>query len=130
MKYIYKTVSGYQEIEVNERQYNILDALDREERNADRKYYRHNPISLSNTEYEGAWMADGTDILGDLIDSEDREHLFSTLAQLTRDQQTLIEQIFINNVKIVDIARKLGVSPVAIQNRLNKIFARMKKILL
>ena len=129
MKYRYNTVTGKHEIEVDEQLYSILLAMDKENDNSDRKYYRHNPISFSSADYDGNWMEDETDVLGYLILSEDRERLQAALAQLTLDQQILIECVFFNREKIVDIAKKAGVSEAAIRNRLNRICKRVKKTL-
>jgi len=127
MKYQYKTVEGKIVIEVDEQLFNILDAMDREERNADRRYNHHNPISLSSADYEGEWMKDETDILGDLVHAEDRERLCKTLAQLTHDQQKLIERIVRNNEKIVEIAQVLGVSHQAISQQLMTVRKKLKE---
>ena len=128
MKYQYKTAIGKIVIEVDEQLYNILDALDREERNADRRYSHHNPISLSSADYEGEWMKDDTDVLGDLVRAEDCERLYKTLAQLTHDQQKLLGRIVRNNEKIVEIAQVLGVSHQAISQQLMTVRKKLKKI--
>ena len=128
MKYQYKTVVAKIEIEVDEHLYNILNVLDREERNSDRRYSHHNPISLSSADFEGEWMKDDTDILGDLVDAEDRERLYRTLAQLTLDQKKLIERIAHNNEKIVEIAQVLGVSHQAISQQLMTVRKKLKEV--
>ena len=130
MKYRYNTVMGIHEIEVDEQFYGVLQTMDREEYNANRKYSRHNPISFGNADFDGKWMEDSADILDGLIHAENRERLYATLKRLTHEQQVLIERIFLNHEKIVDIARKAGVSPAAIENRLRKIYMRLKKYLL
>ena len=118
MKYQYTTAEGKIVIEVDEQLYNILVAMDKEEYNNDRKYHRHNPVSLESIDYDEKLKDGKVDVLGDLVHAEDRERLYMTLAQLTLDQQKLIERICINNEKIVDIAQSLGVSQPAISQRL------------
>ena len=127
MKYEYITATGKQGIEVDEQFYSALMALDREEYNSDRKHHRHNPISLSSAYYDGEWMKAETDILGDLIRADDLECLHETFPLLTLKQQALVKRIFLNHEKIMDIARKDGVSEAAIRNRLGKIYRRLKK---
>ena len=129
MKYQYTTVKGKIEIEVDEQLYDILDSLDREERNSDRRYNRHNPISLGNADFIEEWMDERADVLGDLIHAEDRERFYMAFAQLTLDQRRLIERIYLDNEKIVDIAQALGVSQQAISSRLMIIRKKLKEIL-
>jgi DNA-directed RNA polymerase specialized sigma24 family protein len=129
MKYRYNTVTGNHEIEVDEQLHAVLQAMDREEYNSDRKYRRHNPVSLSSADYDGEWMEDETDVLSDLIQAESQEYVYTILAQLAIDQQILIERIFFNNEKIVDIARTAGVTEEAIRDRLRKIYKRLIKII-
>ena len=129
MKYEYITATGKSQIEVDERFHDILLAMDREDYNSDRKHSRRYPLSLSNAVFDGDWMADRTDILGELIRSEAREHLHRALATLTPEQQTLVTQVYMRNEKIIDIARRDGVSEAAIRDRLKKIYSRLRKIL-
>ena len=129
MKYEYKTATGRHEIEVDEQFYDILFAMDMEEKNSDRKHSRRRPISLERADYEGEWFSDGTDILGGLIHSESFERLRAALAELTPEQHALIERIYIKNEKITDIAQAIGVSHVAIIDRLKRIQKKLKKSL-
>jgi len=129
MKYQYKTATGNHEIEVDEQFYDALIALDAKEKNSDRKHSRRRPVSLESMDYEGQWFSDGTDILGDLIQTENYERLHTALAELTSDQQELIEWMYVKNEKIVDITRSIGVSHVAIINRLSRVHEKLKKLL-
>ena len=130
MKYEYISATGKTEIEVDEQFYDILVALDREAYNADRKHSRRYPLSLEGVDYEGEWFSDGADFLGDLIRAESHERLHAALGQLTPDQQELIDRVYFKYEKIIDIAIAQGVSHVAIQNRLKKIYNRLKKVLI
>jgi len=126
MNYIYKTVMGNHEIEVDEQLYNILDALDREEHNADRKYYRHNPISLSCIDCDGKWMDDGSDILGDLVDEEAARNILSCL---TEQQQYRIKKCCLDGWTFTDLAIKEGVSEDAIRYAVERAKKRIKILL-
>ena len=127
MKYEYVTATGKNEVEVDERFINILREMDREECKADRKHSRHYPISLNNADFDGDWMTDSADILGDLVRAEDRERLHKALATLTRNQQTLIRQVFFEGVAPSDIAQRDGVDKSAISHRLALAYKRLKK---
>ena len=129
MKYEYKGATGNTEIEVDEQFFDILVSLDKEEFNSDRKHSRRNPLSLEDTEYEGEWFADGSDLLGDLIRAESNARLHAVLLRLTADQQTLVDRVYFKNEKIVDIARRDGVSHVAILDRLKRIHKKLKNYL-
>jgi len=120
---------GSHEIEVDEQFYGVLLALDRKEFNSDRKHRRHNPISLSNTDYDGEWMEDGTDILGDLIRVDGDKQLHAALTNLTHDQQALIKQVFFEGVTPSTIAQRDGVDKSAISHRLALAYKRLKKLL-
>jgi len=129
MKYEYITSTGKVVIEVDEQYHDLLVAMDREEYNSDRKHSRRYPISLENAEYEGEWFDDGTDLIGDLITNESYANLRSALAELTQEQQSLVDQIYFEDKKIIEIARADGVSEAAVRNRLKKIYDRLKNIL-
>ena len=126
MKYEYTGVTGKTEIEVDERFYELLIALDQEEFNSDRKHSRRHPISLEGADYEGEWFSDGTDVLGDLIKKESYENLHTALLQLTPAQQELIEQIYFNDIPPSEIARRCGVDKSAISHRLSLIYKKIK----
>jgi RNA polymerase sigma factor (sigma-70 family) len=130
MKYIYQNATGTTEIEVDEEYYDLLIAMDREEYNSDRKHSRRYPVSLEDCEYEGEWFADGTDILGDLIEKESYSRLRGALEQLTPEQQSLIERVYFRNETNVKIAAEQGVSEAAIRERLRWIYKKLKNILL
>jgi len=129
MKYQYKSVTGNNEIEVNDDWSRVLLDLDNEETNSDRKHSRRNPVSLEGAEYEGEWFADGTDLLADLIEAESLERLRAALAQLTPAQRELVEQVYFNGIPPSEIARRGGVDKSAISHRLELIYKKLKNIL-
>ena len=129
MKYEYINATGKTEIEVDEHFFDILVSLDKEEFNSDRKHSRRNPLSLEETEYEGEWFSDGSDLLGDLIRAESNARLHDALLRLTADQQALVRRVYFKNEKIVDIADEQGVSQPAITQRLATAIKKLKKLL-
>ena len=129
MKYEYINATGKTEIEVDERFYEILVALDREEYNSDRKHSRRHPLSLEGAEYEGEWFSDGADLLGDMIRAESEARLHAALGQLTPDQQALIHAVYFGGVPVTEYAKREGVDHSAISHRLQTIYKKLKKFL-
>jgi DNA-directed RNA polymerase specialized sigma24 family protein len=129
MKYTYVTATEKIEVEVDERLYDVLAALDRKEYNSNRKHYRRDPISLENADYEGPWFSTGGHLLDGLLHAEERERLRAAFKQLTPDQRALLLRAYFKKEKIVDIARKSGVSTAAIRGRLGRIYKRLETLL-
>jgi RNA polymerase sigma factor (sigma-70 family) len=134
MKYLYKTVNGITEIEVDERYHEILVAMDAEEEASNSRYIRprhdrRRTVSLDGMDHEGEMFDDGTDILGGLVRSEMSGRLRTALAELTPAQQALVLRVYVKNERIIDIARENGVSAPAVRNRLRKIHEKLKKYL-
>ena len=62
------------------------------------------------------------------ISNEEKKKLFATLSVLSSSQRWLLKEIFCNGRTQKDIAAELGVSKVAIFDRLKRIFKKIKKI--
>ncbi len=116
-------------IEIDEADHEVLIALDREEYNSNRRHSRRYPLSLDNILFEGDEFSDGTDVFADLMRSHDEEAVRNTIRQLLPRQQELIFKVFYCQRSLVSIANEEGVSEAAIRNRLKKIYASMKKLL-
>jgi len=134
MRYEYKTMVGNIEIEVDGQYYEILMEMDREEERSNSKHERprHDrarTVSLDDMDYQGEWFDAGVDILGGLVRSDMSGRLRAALAGLTAEQQGLVVRVYVNNEKIVDIARENRVTEGAIRDRLRKIYAKIKKYL-
>jgi len=127
MKYEYKNATGITEIEIDEHFYELLIAMDNEEKNSNRRHGRNSTVSLDNCEYEGEWFNDGTDLLADLIHKESYSRLRAALKELRPEQQALIERVYFQKEKIVDIAAKEGVSHAAVIDRLRRIYAKINR---
>ena len=72
---------------------------------------------------------DGTDILSDYIQRESFEELYRAIEQLEPKQQELLKKVFWEEIKQVDIAKSEGVGKTAIENRMSRIYAKLKKLL-
>lgn len=64
-----------------------------------------------------------------LIKNEDYRRLHNALSKLPNEQRELIIRVYFKNEKQVDIAREQGVTRKAINNRLERIYAQLKKFL-
>ncbi|MBC2723228.1 MAG: sigma-70 family RNA polymerase sigma factor, partial [Desulfosporosinus sp.] len=60
---------------------------------------------------------------------ETNESLHNALIRLLPQQQELIKKVFIEGRSMASIAREEGVTAKAIQDRVNKIKRRLKKII-
>lgn len=56
------------------------------------------------------------------------ERLEELIPELTENQRWLIQKIFHEEVSQTDVAEELGITKQAVQNRLNKIYTRIKKL--
>jgi RNA polymerase sigma factor (sigma-70 family) len=128
MKYTYITATGTTEIEISEEFYDLLVDMDRQDYNTNQRETRRH-CSLEAYNLDDALLPSDADIEGDLISAEQSDKLGAAIATLTPEQQELIWLVFAEDKKIVEIARADRVSEAAVRNRLRKIYARLKKVL-
>ena len=107
----------------------LLVELDRQEYNNDHRETRRH-TSLDGMDYEGALFAAPDDPAAELVWKEDATRLWQAMEALSPSQQELVRRVYFKRERVVDIARAEGVSEAAIRNRLNKIYAKIKKLLI
>lgn len=130
MRVRYEFVNGeWSEIEVEDSLGELLVELDRQEYNNDHRETRRH-TSLDGMDYEGALFAAPDDPAADLLRQEDTARLLRAMEALSPSQQELVRRVYFKRERVVDIARAEGVSEAAIRNRLNKIYAKIKKLLI
>jgi RNA polymerase sigma factor (sigma-70 family) len=129
MKYVYTTATGEIEIEVDQHFYDILTAMDKEERSADRRHNRHKAFSLDGGDYGRPFCSDGTDLLDELIQRETEERINMAIEELPPDQRTLIERVLFREEKIADISQEYGIPESTIRSRFKQSCRQLKKIL-
>ena len=112
MKYSYAAATTVIEIDLDEQFYELLVAMDREECNSDRKHSRRHPISLDHCEYQGAWVEDKNDAIGEIEFAIDLERALSTLTGL---QRTCFIETRENGKTQRELAAELGKSRSTIQ---------------
>ena len=114
------------EIEVSDDIGEVIVRLDKDERNSYQKLHRHS-YSLEAYDSYGKRIEADEDLERDYTDKEEIEALHKAIKTLLPEQQELIRRIFFEDEKISTIAQEEIVSAAAIHNRLNKIFAQIRK---
>ena len=114
------------EIEVSDDIGEVIVRLDKDERNSYQKLHRHS-YSLEAYDSYGKRIEADEDLESDYTDKEEIEALHKAIKTLLPEQQDLIRRIFFEDEKISTIALEENVSAAAIHNRLNKIFAQIRK---
>lgn len=96
---------------------------------------RNHNVSLQALEEVGVFLRDNAaDPLQILMEKEtEQEHrdklkrLKAALAALPKQQQALLREVYIENISLAEIAQRTSVSYQAVQNRLKKIFEKLRK---
>ena len=126
MKITYEFVTGeVSEAEVDERLGGMLLDLDRQQENNDRKETRRH-FSLNGMDYEGELFASAEDTERAVEHREDVARLYSAMEALSPSQRELVKKVYFEERKITDIAREEGVSHVAVRDRLERIYKKIK----
>ena len=126
MKITYEFVTGeVSEVEVDERLGGMLLDLDRQQENNDQKETRRH-VSLDGMDYEGELFASAEDTERTVEHREDMARLYSAMEFLSPSQRELVEKVYFEERKITDIAREEGVSHVAVRDRLERIYKKIK----
>lgn len=126
MKIRYEFVTGeFSEIEVDDSLGELLVDFDRQQYNNDHKETRRH-VSLDGMEYEGELFASVADTADEVERREELAQLMRAMEALSPSQRELVQKVFFENQKIVDIAREEGVSHAAIHDRLKRIYKKIK----
>ena len=126
MKIRYEFVTGeFSEIEVDDSLGELLVDFDRQQYNNDHKETRRH-VSLDGMEYEGELFASVADTADEVERREELARLMRAMEALSPSQRELVQKVFFENQKIVDIAREEGVSHAAIHDRLKRIYKKIK----
>ena len=128
MKIKYEFATETVEVEVSEKLGNIIVDLDRREYNVNHKETRRH-CSLDAFNLDDALFPSDEDVEAEVTAMDETSRLYAAIALLEPQQKDLVQQVFFENLKIVDIAAEEGVSEAAIRNRLKKITQRLKKVL-
>lgn len=117
------------EIELSDDIAEIAIEIERETYNGNRRETRrHN--SIEDMESLGIQFKDiETDTAKKVEEKENKETVHNALDQLMPQQKELIHKVYFREMSIIEIARAEGVSEAAVRNRLNKIYKKLKNIL-
>lgn len=130
VKVRYEFITGeVSEIEVDKDFGDLLVDFERQEYNNDHKETRRH-VSLDGMDYEGEIFAAEMDTESEVESREDISRLYCAMESLSPVQRELVLRVFFEKVRVADIARDEGVTEAAIRNRLQKIYARLKKFLI
>lgn len=123
-------------VEVNDEFAAVYVELDRQDKNNERKETRRH-VSLNKTvkNHDSEDIVEHIDLLEDkrsnieenYIQREEIATLRDGIKSLLPEQRRLIEQVFYEERSIKSLAEEYGVSSPAIINRLNKIYAQLRK---
>ena len=81
-------------------------------------------------DYEGETFADySADPFAKMVAEIDKERIAAALTTLTDCQMVLFEKVFVERKKITAIAKEEGVCHQAISQRVERIKAKLKKLL-
>lgn len=129
MKIKYEFVNEIIEIEVEDEWANIIDDMDRQEYNNQKKETRRH-YSLDACTYEGKNYAIDDKGISELFkDMGEAEKLKIAIKHLSDKQQSLIKAIYFEGVTVNEYAKKEGVDHSAISHRLKTIYKKLKKLL-
>ena len=128
MKISYQFCNETIEIEVDEEWANVLHELDRVEYNANHRETRRH-CSLDALNLDDAFLPSEDDTERDAIRNIEAGRLHEALAQLEHRQRYLIEEIYLKERRLVDLAAELGIDKSAVRHALDRALKRLKKIL-
>lgn len=128
MKTTYSFVNETVSVDIPEPWAALLDELDKQWYNSDRKETRRH-ISLNSMMFEGDIFAGDDDVLASLEKAETSQELQAAIAALKPEQQRLIQAVYFDEVPVSTYANLEDVSQSAISHRLKTIYAKIKKLL-
>lgn len=128
MKIKYEFATETVEIEVSEEWANILIDLDRQEYNVNHKETRRH-CSLEAYNLDDALLPSDDDVLGEILEAEDRGRLHAAISKLDTRQQKLVRQVYFEGRGYTEIAREEGCDESAIRHAVSRAVKKLKKIL-
>ncbi len=125
----YKFATGETlEIETTEEWMTVIEELDREEYNIDRKETRRH-CSLEAYNLYDALLPSDSDVLAEVLDNEKRQQVETAISKLNPRQQMLIRQVFFEGRGYTSIARNEGLDESAVRHAVERALKKLKKIL-
>lgn len=115
------------EIEVSDNIGEVIIEFERKEYNNNRSETRRHESYSDNDDKKEALADKNVDVFAEVEKNLNVEKLHNAIARLQPQQQELIRKIFFEGSPIVSVAKELGITKQACNNRLNKIYNQLKK---
>lgn len=126
IKYAFSTETI--EVEISEKDANIIIDLDRQEYNVNHKETRRH-CSLDAFNLDDALFPSDDNVEAEVAAKDEKRRLYAAIAKLSPRQQYLIRQVYFEGRKYTDIAREEGVDRTAISHATDRALKRLKKFL-
>jgi len=131
MKIKYEFLTGEAvEIEVSEAISKVLIGIDEEVKNSDRRESRRHHSIDALAELGIQLTATGEELAASIDARETGEELRQAFQKLLPQQRNLLKKIYFEDKSILEIAHEEGVAPQSVHERLNRIYKRLRKILI
>lgn len=115
------------EIEVDAGLGEVIVEIEHEEYNCNRRETRRHESYSDDNDKQETLMDKSVDVLAEVETNIEYEKLHRAIAQLQPQQQELICKVYFEGTPIVAVAKELGITKQACNNRLNKIYNQLKK---
>ena len=129
MKIKYEFATETVEVEVSEKDANIIVEMDRQEYNINHRETRRH-CSLDAFNLDNALFPSDDDVETEVATKDEYRRLYAAIAQLPPRQQYLIRQVYFERRKYMDIAREEGVDRTAISHATDRALKKLKKFLI
>ena len=128
MKIKYEFANGEViELEVEEAVGSVVIELERDEHNGNRRETRRHESYCDDNDKQETLVDKSVDVIAEVEKSFEYEKLNKAMEHLQPQQQELVRKVFFEDKPIVKVAKKLGITKQACNNRLNKIYNQLKK---
>ncbi len=128
MKIKYEFATETVEVEVSEKDANIIVELDRQEYNINHKETRRH-CSMDAFNLDDALFPSDDNVEAEVATKDEYRRLYAAIAQLSPRQQYLIRHVYFEGRKYTDIAWEEGVDRTAISHATDHAIINLKKII-
>lgn len=116
-------------VEVDDGLYELLKDMDKRERYGNRREHRRTQ-SLDSSVDNGWDIEDATADVAVKSDKTERDiKLKNAIAALNREQQLLLQKVFVERIPQAEIAKELNIDKTSVRDRLRVIYRKIKKFL-
>ena len=130
MKIEYTFVTGEKiEIEVDEELSQEIEQIESKEKSNNRREGRRHQSYSDDNDKRDSFVDETVDVEGNAYQNIDNAKLKAAIGSLLPHQRKLIQEVFLAERSIADIALEDGVNEAAIRDRLKKIYRKLKKYL-